>query len=136
MPRDNSRGAKMQQTLEDTISEARARALVLKVEGHGAQAAAIERVCTEIERARGFEEYLCWLPEDEAVIYTNRTVEFLRARFGHWEQRSLAQLVGRTRFYRRCALESRAPNQAAFTAGRHVARYGQPAPQAPARKAS
>jgi hypothetical protein len=107
-------------TIEDVLANAAERTTMLRSEGHPVEAASIERVTEEVRTALG--EYLTWLSESDAVLYTNRSAEYLRSRFPALEERGLARWVGRQRYFRRCALEHRGNADAARQAGRRAGR--------------
>jgi hypothetical protein len=67
-------------------------------------------------------EYSDLLSEADAVAYSGRAAQWLRARFLRWESRGLAQRVGRIRYYRRCVLEHRGNPFAAREAGKLAVR--------------
>lgn len=106
--------------IEQVLADAAERATMLRMEGHPIQAGAIERVLAEVRAA--LPEYLEWLPESAACLYTGRSPEYLRARFGRWQARGLAEFRGRVRYFRRCALEHRGNADAIREAGRRAAR--------------
>lgn len=106
-------------TLEDTLADLRERVTMLRMEGHPVQAASLERALTELVAA--LPEYLAVLSEADAVTYTGRSAAYLRARFGAWAERGLAEWRGRVRYYRRCVLEHRGNADIAREAGRRAA---------------
>ncbi len=67
-------------------------------------------------------EFMDWMPESAAVLYTDRSREYLRARFARLAERGLAEWRGRVRYFRRCALEHRGNADAARQEGRRAAK--------------
>ena len=106
--------------LEDVLADAAERATMLRIEGHPVQASAIERVTADTRSA--LSEYLTWLSESEAELYTGRRQDYLRARFARWQERGLAEWRGKVRYFRRCVLEHRGNADAAKAAGQRAAR--------------
>lgn len=106
--------------IEQVLADAAERATMLRVEGHPVQAQSIERLAAEVRAA--LSEFLDWMPESAAALYTGRSPQYLRERFGRWSERGLAEFRGTERYYRRCALEHRGNADAAREAGRRVAR--------------
>lgn len=107
-------------TLEQAVADIRERVMMLRVEGHPVQAASVERALDEILAT--LPEYLAVLSEREAVDYSGRSVDYLRARFARWEARGLADWRGRMRVYRQCVLEHHGNVSAAREAGRRAGR--------------
>ena len=106
-------------TLETTLADLRERVTVLRYEGHTIQAASVERAIEQLVAC--LPEYLVLLSEGDAVTYTGRSPAYLRARFGAWQSRGLAEWKGRVRYYRRCVLEHRGNADIAREAGRRAA---------------
>lgn len=106
-------------TLETTLADLRERVTMLRVEGHPVQAASVERAIEQMVAC--LPEYLVLLSEGDAVTYTGRSPAYLRARFGAWQSRGLAEWKGRVRYYRRCVLEHRGNADIAREAGRRAA---------------
>jgi hypothetical protein len=106
-------------TLEQVLADARERAQMLRIEGHPAQAASIERVCDDVAAAA--EDYLNWLSESEARLRSNCSVAWLRTRFARWAESGLAEQRGRDRYYRAVIVPQRANLEAARAAGRRAA---------------
>lgn len=106
-------------TLEQTLADLRERVTMLRVEGHPVQAASVERAIEQLVAC--LPEYLVLLSEGDAVTYTGRSPAYLRARFGAWHSRGLAEWKGRVRYYRRCVLEHRGNADIAREAGRRAA---------------
>jgi hypothetical protein len=105
-------------TFEDVLADLRERITMLRVEGHPVQAASVERAVEQLVAA--LPEYLALLSEAEAVTYSGRSLAYLRARFGAWHSRGLAEWHGRVRYYRRCVLEHRGNADIAREAGRRA----------------
>ena len=108
-------------TIEQVLADARERVATLRYEGHPIQAASVARVVDDVTEA--LHEYLTTLSESEAMLYTGRKEDYLRARFGAWEARGLAMwdASGRHRRFRRCVLEHRGNAEAARAAGERAA---------------
>ena len=106
-------------TIEQVLADLRERVTMLRVEGHPVQAASVERAVEQL--AAVLPEYLVVLSEGEAMTYTGRSLAYLRARFGAWHTRGLAEWRGRVRYYRRCVLEHRGNADIAREAGRRAA---------------
>lgn len=107
-------------TIEQVLADASERATTLRYEGHPVQAQAIERVVADVRAVLG--EFMDWMPESAAVLYTGRSREYLRARFARLAERGLAEWRGRVRYFRRCALEHRGNADAARQEGRRAAK--------------
>lgn len=108
---------------EEVIANLHERVTMLRAEGHPIQAQSMARAIEELVAT--LPEYLTWLTEGEAVLYTGRSVQYLRARFGAWAARGMARwdpARPRIRQFRRCVLEHRGNADAARELGRRVAR--------------
>lgn len=105
-------------SVEQVLADALERAALLRSEGHPIQAATIERVVAEVKAA--LPEFSTWVSETDAMLFTGRKADYLRARFPFWEQRGLAAFHGRIRFFRRCVLEHRGNPEAVRGAGRRA----------------
>lgn len=110
----------MSETLEQVLQDAVKEATVLRQHGHQDQAKTLERMAEKVRASA--EEYLDWLPEQLATLYTGRAVPWLRARFAGWEARGLARWAHRRRQYRRIVLEHRGNVDAARAAGERAVR--------------
>jgi hypothetical protein len=84
--------------LETLLASELENAAVLRANGHAAQAASIERVVAGVKENAAL--YLEWLSESDARMRSGKGVDFFRARFATWERDGLAELRGRTRYYR------------------------------------
>jgi hypothetical protein len=109
----------MSDTLEQVLADERGQAQVLRHNGHGHDADLIERVCDRVSAAA--EEYLRFLSEPDARLRTNRSQEYLRARFAEWEAQGHAYKKGTIRYYRMLVLPPRANLSAAREEGRRAA---------------
>ncbi len=105
--------------LEDLVATWRAEAAVLRRHGATAIADALERCAAEAEGSAF--EWLRWLDEGTAMLFTGHKRETLRNMFRELESRGLARLRGGHRQYRRCALRRRADVDAARAAGARAA---------------
>lgn len=77
-------------SLEQVLADARGEAAVLRHNGHGPQAASVERVCDAV--ADAMAPFLEVLSESEAQLRSGYSVDWLRSRFAEWEARGLAML--------------------------------------------
>jgi hypothetical protein len=109
----------MADTLEQVLADERGDAAVLRKNGHGHDADLIERVCDRVSRAA--EEYLRFVAEPDARLRTNRSQEYLRARYADWEAQGHAYKKGTMRYYRMLVLPPRANLSAAREEGRRAA---------------
>lgn len=105
-------------TIEDVLADLRERVTMLRVEGHPVQASSVERAIEQLVAT--LPEFLVLLSEAEAMTYSGRSLSYLRARFGAWHARGLAEWHGRARQYRRCVLEHRGNADIAREAGRRA----------------
>lgn len=104
----------MSRSLEQVLADHRGEAQVIRAHGHKAQADSIERVVDDV--AEVMEAYLDWLSESQAMSRSNRSVEFLRARFSDWEAADMARWSDEKparRQYRRLIIPLRANLDAA-----------------------
>ncbi len=85
-------------TIEQVLADFAEDAAVLERTGHPNLAKNITRVIDGVRSA--LPDYLAWLSESEAQLRANKGVDYFRTRFAEWEERGLAKLVGRRRFYR------------------------------------
>jgi hypothetical protein len=95
----------MRETLEEVLADELRQAEVLKHNDHDHDAKLIKRICKRVSDAT--EDYLVFLNEKEASLWSAKSPEWLRARFPRWEKRGQAKKVGRLRSYRRIVLEPR-----------------------------
>lgn len=107
--------------LEDVLANARERVTMLRMEGHAHQALSIERVLDEVRTAPDMRQYLEWLDEPDAALYSGRAVATLARHFVSLEKRFLARWHNGRRQYRRQALEHRGNPEAAKRRGAEVA---------------
>jgi hypothetical protein len=89
-------------TLDQVITDWRERATDARRLGRDDQALAIDAVLDDLSRAA--EPFTRWLAEDRAILYSRKSVRWLRARFPEWERQGLAKLTGNRRFYLPAAL--------------------------------
>jgi hypothetical protein len=106
-------------SLDELLANWRGEAAVLRARGHVADAKLLEQCADEV--ADTSSEYLTWLSEREAILYSGRSVDYLRGKFEQLALRGLAKAHGRTRYYRRACLEHRGNAEAARAAGRRAA---------------
>jgi hypothetical protein len=105
-------------TLEDVLAEYRTEAGILRKNGAVALADAIDRLCADVATAT--EDFTVFLPESTAMIRTNRSAKWLRARFPEWLDQGHARMVNGERQYRALVLPRRANTHAAYEAGRRA----------------
>jgi hypothetical protein len=74
--------------------------------------------------ARGAEDYLRWLSEDEAQLRCGRSLGWLRRQFPEWERAGHARRDGRERYFRMLVVPQRGNTLAAREAGRRAALEG------------
>jgi hypothetical protein len=89
-------------TLEEILASEREDAAVLRARGLADRAADIERVCDRVQESLG--NYLRWLSETEAILWSGRSAKYLRDRFAGWVAQGDARKVGRNRQYRASAI--------------------------------
>ena len=106
--------------LAQVITDWHGDAAVLRRHSQHALAEQLERCAVEVQTAA--EEFLTWLTESEAVLFSGETARWLQSRFPSLERRGMAVKEGRVRRYRQCALPRRAETASAFEAGRQAAR--------------
>lgn len=106
-------------TLEQVLADWRSDARVLGSRGHRHDEKIILDICEDVAAAA--EEYLRFIPEPDARLRTNRSQEFLRARFAEWEAQGHAYKKGNVRYYRMLVLPPRANLSAAREEGRRAA---------------
>lgn len=106
--------------LATIIADLRGDAAVLRRAGHESEAVLCERIANDITNAA--EEYLTFLPEADAALFSGHRPPWLRAQYESLARRGHAKMHGRTRYYRQCALPRRAGTAMAFEAGVEAAR--------------
>lgn len=94
-------------SLEQVLSDWAGKAAALRATHHVHDSDLIDELCADVRGAA--EDLLTWLSEPEAVLHSNHSVSWLRARFPAWEAQGLAERDGRRRRYRMIALPRR-PN--------------------------
>ncbi len=109
-----------QHDLGQLITDWHGDATVLHRRGQHALAEQLEQCAREVQLAA--EEWLTWVTELEAALFSGQTTRWLQSRFPAWERRGMAKRDGRTRKYRLCIVPRRAETDAAFEAGRAAAR--------------
>ena len=107
-------------TLEQVLADARGDAQVLRRRGHGRDAELIEALCDQVAGAA--EDYLRWISEEDAMLRSARSTEWLRGQFPEWERAGHARRVNGKRQYRQVIVPMRANVTAAAAAGRAAAR--------------
>ncbi|HEX5437130.1 MAG TPA: hypothetical protein VFW98_08220 [Gemmatimonadaceae bacterium] len=110
-------------TAETVLADWRAKAQVARALGHEHDAAIIEQLCTEFARAT--ENYLTWLSEEDAMLYSGHARPFLRRHFPRWEAEGNARWHPHrkhVRQYRQCILPRRYDASAVEAEARAMAR--------------
>lgn len=110
--------------LAHVLADARADADMLDRRGHATEATSLRKLCNDIEA--GAREYLTFLSEIDAALFTGETPRTLQRHFAALERRGHAYRQGRMRFYRECVLTPKADRRAAFDAGAAAARTAEP----------
>lgn len=110
----------MTEFLEDVIADERGQAAVLRMKGHAHDAELVERLCDRIAAAA--VDHVTWISEADATMRSGNTSSYLRARYPELEAAGLAKLIGRKRYYRKCAIPQRRHEENAREAGRRAAR--------------
>ena len=95
-------------------------AQVLRNRGLDREADMMDRMAEECAIAA--HEYIQFISEDDAMLRSDRSKEWLRARFRAWERRGHAFREGRKRYYRMLIVPCRMADAEAFEAGRKAAR--------------
>lgn len=99
----------MTEPLDTVLADARADADVLERTGHVADATLLRGFARRVEAAAA--DFLVFLPETDAQLWSGKGAEWLRARFPAWERLGHARWSGhgrRQRLYRRVVLPRRA----------------------------
>jgi hypothetical protein len=109
----------MAKSVEQVIADRRESANHAGWLGHAHDAELIRAILDEIEQAA--EDYLTWLSEAEAKLWTGHRVQWLRARYAELEPDGNAKTERGTRFYRAICLPRRVNADEARAAGRRAA---------------
>lgn len=88
--------------IEDVLSRWQDEAAVLERHGHADEGAALRRRAVEVSEA--MPDYLRWLTESEAVLWSSRSLPWLRRQYPEWEAAGYARREGRHRYYRSAIL--------------------------------
>lgn len=91
--------------LDTVLADLREEVGVLRLNGHAAQAATLERACDLVADAA--RDYLTFLPEHEAQLRSGFGPDYFRARRKAWEEDGLAVQRGRRWFYCRLVVPRR-----------------------------
>jgi hypothetical protein len=108
------------EVLEDVLADEHETAQRMEANGQAALATAIRRICRRV--AASAEDYLRFVNEGDAILYSDRSERWLRSHFDEWAEQGHAKKEGATRFYRLIVLPRRANLSAAREAGRRAAR--------------
>ena len=103
-------------TLEQVLADERGQAAVLRAKGHELEARVIESLCDRVAHAS--RDYLLWLSEPDAALWSGKSAAWLRARFTELQEHGNAETRGRVRYYRAICLPRRADLSGAREAGR------------------
>lgn len=106
----------MAQTLEEVLTELGEEAKVLAKYGDERGATLIKGIVKRVRDAA--EDYLTWLSEGDAQLWTGHSAAWLRARFAEWERGGHAKKERGRRYYRAVVLPHRANLSAAYADGR------------------
>lgn len=101
-------------TLETVLADYRSDADALDRTQSASTAKLIRQMCKDVETAA--EDFLIFLPEKEAELWSGYAKDWLRKRFPAWERLGHAKYRAhgkRDRLYRRCILPRRADLAAA-----------------------
>jgi hypothetical protein len=98
------------------LADERGQAAVLRHNGHVHDAELLERVCARVAQAA--RDYLLWLGEPDAALWSGKSAAWLRSRFEEWREHGNAEMRGRVRHYRAICLPRRLDLDAAREAGR------------------
>lgn len=110
----------MTRSLEQVLADWREDAQILRKHGHGREAEQLERFSIDVARAA--EDYLRWVSEEDAMLRSSKSREWLRSQFPEWERMGHARREGKRRCYRLLVIPVRANLTAAAAAGREAAR--------------
>ena len=101
--------------LAQVLADARGDAQVMRRNGFVPIAESIELLCDDVQHSAG--EYLDWLEEAEAALFSGRSRRHLATHFARWERRGHARKLKGHRYYRRVVLEQKARPTQAFLDG-------------------
>ena len=107
-------------SLDQLLADWKERANQLRYTNHSHDATLIEKVCDEV--ADCMVDFLTWMSEERATLYTGLKAPALRHKFPSLEARGLAKWdeQRRRRLYRRVGLEHRGNSEAAREEGRRA----------------
>lgn len=101
--------------LDQLLVDVRGESAVLRKHGDGRLAASLEDLCDRV--AAVTEEWRRFLAEPNALLFSGRGRDFLRARRADWQARGHAFVENGVWHYRQCVLPHRADVAAAYEAG-------------------
>ena len=101
--------------LEQALADVRGDAKVRRAPGEAGVGDALERVADRV--AELTREWTRFLSESDALLYSGKGIDFLRARRSDWQARGHAERRGRVWYYRQCVLPHRPDLTAEFQAG-------------------
>lgn len=97
----------MRKQLETIIADWRSNADAADRIGEGDKARLIRTIIGEVSDSA--TDYLTFVSETEAILYSSKSKAWLRSQFPAWERQGNARYSGRKlRLYRRCVLPRRA----------------------------
>ena len=104
--------------LEQVLADFRGDAQVMRKRGLKREASMLEQWADEVQLAA--HEYLEWLPEEDAMLRSGHSRQWLRGRFVEWERQGHAKSERSERWYRTLIVPRRLRDVAAFEAGKAV----------------
>jgi class 3 adenylate cyclase len=96
----------MSKSLEQVIADGRADADALARNLDARLAKIIRMILGDVEEAA--RDYLTFLSEPDAILWSGKSAHYLRARHKDWMDAGHARLKGRVRYYRAIVLPRRA----------------------------
>jgi hypothetical protein len=106
-------------TLEDVLADVQDELPVLRKHGQTQLAETLERFASDVRKAAA--DWLTWMDEDDAMLRTDHSRKWLRARFAEWAEQGHARWKNGRRQYRRAIIPQRGNPHAAREAGRQAA---------------
>jgi hypothetical protein len=112
----------MAKSPEQIIADWRGDAQALRARGHSHDADLLDQCADEMAGALG--GFLAWLSEPDARLKSGRSIDYFRDHFAEWSSLGLAEMRGRTRYFRSVIVPQRAHASAARLAGMRGERAG------------
>lgn len=110
----------MTRTLEDVLGEVQDELPVLRKHGQAQLADTLAKFAADVRDAA--EDWLTWLDEDDAMLRSDHSRKWLRARFPEWLEQGHARWHQAKRQYRQAVVPQRGNPHAAREAGRRAGR--------------